>query len=201
MFCKCELCSFIASSTLSHTQTFENDDFFFAIFWQTPAVVKEVVVVQQLPAAISAADELRTKQTFERLLPDLPAGPANYVDWLAHVDAYIQQHHSVIINNKNSSSNSNSEPTTTTINNAAAVADTAATKASASAKIANGNSSSADDLAATTEDLILQNAKLQGTVTEYKTIVAETVRIIFFCYFNKLMIISNKKKMRTGTRS
>lgn len=149
---------------------------------QTPPV-KEV-------AAISVADELRTKQTFERLLPDMPAAPttANYADWLAHVDAYIQQHNSVIINNKNNSNNnisnnSNSSEPPPTISKVTAESSTTTTKP---VKIANGNSSSADDLSATTEDLILQNAKLQGTVSEYKTIVAETVSILntfFYDFF------------------
>lgn len=139
---------------------------------QIPEVIKVEPVV-----GISKEDEQRTKQMLERLFPDCPAGPANYSDWVNHMDAYIQKNNSVIKFNKNNS-NSNSEPINSTTNSTT----TTTNHVNSTTKIAksNGNvtpttTAQSDADIATTEDLILQNAKLQSTVFEYKTIVAETV--------------------------
>lgn len=137
-------------------------------------------------AAISKEDEQRTKQMLERLFPDCPAGPANYSDWVNHMDAYIQKNNSVIKFNKNNS-NSNSEPINSTTNSPTT---TTTNHVNSTTKIAksNGNvtptkTAQSDADVATTEDLILQNAKLQSTVFEYKTIVAETVSTIYLIVY------------------
>lgn len=104
------------------------------------------------------AEQQRTRQIFERLFPDAPSGPTSYNLWIDHIASYIEQYNAKnkqqqhTVKNANNNSNVNNSDTN------------------------HVNNNSNNDVAST-EELILQNAKLQTTVDEYKTIVAETVNI------------------------
>lgn len=131
---------------------------------------------KQITAAINE-EQTRTKEILERLFPDASAGPDSYQEWIEHIAAHIEQYianNNNLINNtkqlnyNNSSAYNNSESNSTNHINSSEN-NTSDTKTTASSS--------------STEDLILQNAKLQTTVDQYKTIVADTV-IIFFPFFN-----------------
>ncbi|KAG4077356.1 hypothetical protein HA402_009757 [Bradysia odoriphaga] len=104
-------------------------------------------------------EQIRTKQILERLFPDCPKGPADYHQWMDHIATYIEQRNVAHLKQQNNNSASSEIISTKNhINNSDTHSDSTGTAA--------------------TEDLILQNAKLQATVDEYKTIVAETENVL-----------------------
>lgn len=117
------------------------------IFFQHPPIQQQI-----------EDEQIRTKQILERLFPDCPTGPTDYHQWIDHIATYIEQRNVAHLKQQNNNSANNSSEIISTKNH-----------------INNSDMHSDSTLTAATEDLILQNAKLQATVDEYKTIVAETV--------------------------
>ncbi|KAJ6635149.1 hypothetical protein Bhyg_13732, partial [Pseudolycoriella hygida] len=106
-------------------------------------------------------EQIRTKQILERLFPDCPEGPTDYHQWMDHIATYIEQQNVAHLKQQNNNSANSSSEIISTNNH-----------------VNNSDTHSDSTLTAATEDLILQNAKLQATVDEYKTIVAETENVL-----------------------
>lgn len=116
---------------------------------------------------------VRTKQVFDRLFPNVPSN-VDYDAWLTnlskHIEILVEQKQQNVDDqpqNKHKNNNSNSSVSNNHHNN------------DVDNKITgNGNhlnDENANGAKTSTEELILQNAKLKTTVDEYKSIVAETV--------------------------
>lgn len=121
--------------------------FYFVFCFQHPPIQQQI-----------EDEQIRTKQILERLFPDCPTGPTDYHQWIDHIATYIEQRNVAHLKQQNNNSANNSSEIISTKNH-----------------INNSDMHSDSTLTAATEDLILQNAKLQATVDEYKTIVGETV--------------------------
>lgn len=118
----------------------------------------------------------RTKQVLERLFPNIPSNTdddVTYDIWLTNVTKHIEQQ---ILQQQQREASQNKQIKQSIDNK----------------NHQNGNNHLSDNGAAlnnSTEELLLQNAKLKATVDEYKTIISETV--IFFSYHLKIANKSN----------
>lgn len=104
---------------------------------------------------------------FERLFPEVSSASASigdYDQWLDQLSSHIEQTRRNTVKN-NSDNHINSSPShdksTATVNNHVNH---------------KANNTQANDSPVHGDDLLLENAKLQVTVAEYKSIVADTVR-------------------------
>lgn len=129
-------------------------------------------------------EQRRTKDLLNNLLPQLPSnGPTEFNKWLEFITSFIKNEikeaaaatsaitHS---NNHNNSRVNNSKDITSVNGN----------------EESNSSSSSASggDINNSCEVLLLQNAQLQKSLDEYKSIVADTVSSLFFSFI--LWVIS-----------
>lgn len=137
------------------------------------------------------AQIVHTRDLFEHLFPNIPSINDKNLDydvWLSKLEAHLEQYLS-----QKEQLNSNKLTSNRTVANGNHQYD--ATDNNSNSAVNRGDSDDEVDdddknnaqqhsIAARTEELILQNAKLKTTVDEYKSIVAETVsRKSFFDYF------------------
>lgn len=108
----------------------------------------------------------RTKQVFERLFPTGASKDIDYEQWLDQLAAHIEQKQresaSTNTNNINHSSGNATHKSAVTITNHVN-------------HKSNSTQSNDSPPAKHGDDLILENAKLQATVEQYKVIVTDTV--------------------------
>lgn len=145
------------------------------MFLMVYGTLQLITIFQQAKQHI-AQSLSRTRQVFERLFPTGTSTDIDYEQWLDQVAAHIEQKQrecvTVNSNNVNHKSSNETHKTASTITNHV--------NHKPSSNKSNA-SPPAVKQATHGDDLILENAKLQATVEQYKTIVADTV-----CNLNRL---------------
>lgn len=114
----------------------------------------------------------RTKQVFDRLFPAAASADVDYEQWLDQLAAHIEQKQRetiAVVVNSNNHINHTSQPShkstaTNHVNHKSNSTQSIEQQPPPSVKQPKHG-----------DDLILENAKLQATVEQYKTIVADTV--------------------------
>lgn len=120
-----------------------------------------------------ADEQRRTKDLLTNLLPHLPSnGPTEFNKWLEFITSFIKNERKEAAAITHSNNHNNSR-----VNNSKDVASVNGNEESNSTS--SSSNASGGDVNNSCEVLLLQNAQLQKSLDEYKSIVADTVSSYF----------------------
>lgn len=128
-----------------------------------------------------ADEQRRTKDLLTNLLPHLPSnGPTEFNKWLEFITSFIKNEKKEAAAAASAITHSNNH-NNSRVNNSKDVASVNGNEESNSTS--SSSNASGGDVNNSCEVLLLQNAQLQKSLDEYKSIVADTVSYFqFFCH-------------------